>query len=123
MAYFYIADRFLQPHSPGKAILAGLAILFNVCVILQYPCGYRCDIQVIQAANGINFDDDALVNLVESIDHFLMRVGIYTRIPPTPEMHEMVFNIIVEILSTLALVTKELRQGRSSESLLSDATP
>ena len=123
MAYFCIADRFLQPHPPGKAILSGLAILFSVCAILQYPCGYRRDIQVNQAANGINFNDDALVNLVESIDHFLMRVGIYTQIPPTPEMQEMVFNIILELLSTLALATKELRQGRSSESLLSDAWP
>jgi hypothetical protein len=85
--------------------------------------GYRCDIQVTQAANGITFNDDALVNLVESIDHFLMRVGIYTQIPPTPEMHEMVFNIILELLSTLASATKELRRGRWSESLVSDALP
>jgi hypothetical protein len=39
MACFYIADGFLQPHPPGKAILAGLAILFHVCVVLQYLCG------------------------------------------------------------------------------------
>jgi hypothetical protein len=69
-----------------------------------------------QAAKGTKFDEDALVDLLESIDHFLMRVGIYTRMPATPEMHEMVFNIIVELLSTLALATKEFRQGRSSES-------
>jgi hypothetical protein len=33
-------------------------------------------------------------------------------------MDEMVANIMVEILSALALATKELKQGRSSESIL-----
>ena len=76
-----------------------------------------------QAANDVNSNVDAFVDLLESVEHFIKHVGIYTKIPPTPEMHEMVFNIIVELLSTLALVTKELREGRSSESLLADALP
>jgi hypothetical protein len=87
-----------------------------------YLCGYRCDIQVNQASKGVKFNDGALVDLLESIEHFLMRVGIYTRMPATPEMHEMVFNIIVELLSTLALATKEFRQGRSSESFFACAS-
>jgi hypothetical protein len=33
-------------------------------------------------------------------------------------MDEMVANIMVEILSALASATKELKQGRSSESIL-----
>ena len=74
-------------------------------------------------ANGVNADDDALVDLLESIEHFLKPVRIYTQIPPTPEMDDTVFNIIVEMLSTLALATKELKQGRPSGSLLADALP
>lgn len=31
---FYIFDRFLQPYPPAKAILAGFAILFAVCIAL-----------------------------------------------------------------------------------------
>jgi hypothetical protein len=71
----------------------------------------------------VNTDDDALIDLLESIEHFLERVMLYTRIPPTPEMHEMVFNILVELLSTLAFASKELRQGRSGASFLTDALP
>ena len=71
-----------------------------------------------QAANDVNSNDDALVDLLDYIEYSLKRVDIYSRIPPTHEMHETVFNIIVELLSTLALATKELRQGRASESLL-----
>jgi hypothetical protein len=73
------------------------------------------DIHVHQAAKGMNTSYDALVDLLESIEHFLMRLDIYTHIPHTPALDEMVVKIIVELLSTLALVTKELKQGRTSK--------
>jgi len=59
---------------------------------------------------------DALIDLLESIEIFLKRLDIYTRISPTPVVDEIVVKIIVELISTLALATKELKQGRSSES-------
>ena len=57
---------------------------------------------------------DTLVDLLESIEQFVMRLDIYTRVPHTPTLDEMANEIIVELLSTLALVTKELKQGRTS---------
>ena len=63
-------------------------------------------------------DCDALVDLLESIEHFLNRLDVYTQIPPTPTIDEMVDKILVELISTLALVTKRLKQRRSSESVL-----
>jgi hypothetical protein len=38
-------------------------------------------------------------------------------------MDEIVVKIIVEVLTTLALATKELKQGRSSESALVGILP
>jgi hypothetical protein len=35
-------------------------------------------------------------------------------------MTEIVVKIMVELLSTLALVTKQIKQGRSSESVFAD---
>jgi hypothetical protein len=75
---------------------------------------------VNQAAKGIIPSYAAFIDLLESIEHFLNRLDIYTRIPPTPAMDEMVIKIMVELLSTLALATKELNQGRSSKSILPD---
>ncbi len=66
---------------------------------------------------------DALADLLESIERFFSRLDIYTRIPPTPVMDDMVVKIIVELLSTLALATKNLKQGRASESVLTDVLP
>ena len=38
-------------------------------------------------------------------------------------MNEIVVQIMVKLLSTLALATKELKQGRSSDSVLADVLP
>jgi hypothetical protein len=76
---------------------------------------------VIQSAKGTISNCDALVDLLESIAHILNRLNIYTRIPSTPAMDEMVFKILVELISSLALVTGELKRRRSSESVLADA--
>ena len=74
----------------------------------------------MQAAKGIISDFDALIDLFESIEHFLNRLDIYTRIPPTPAMDEIVVKILAELISTLGLVTEELKHRRSSESVLTD---
>jgi len=73
---------------------------------------------MIQSAKGIISNCDALVDLLESIEHFLNRLNIYTRIPPIPAMDEIVVKVLVEIVSILALATEELKQRQSSESVL-----
>jgi hypothetical protein len=58
--------------------------------------------------------------LLESIGHFLNRLEIYTEIPHTKAMDEMIVKILVELLSTLASTTKETKQGRLSESIVGE---
>ena len=82
------------------------------------PHSYRCDIRVHQVANGVIASYDAVADLFEAIENFLKRLDIYTKIPPTPAMDEVLVKIMVELISTLALATAELRQGRPSESFL-----
>ena len=76
-----------------------------------------------QAVKGVVDSYDALIDLLESMEHFLKRLDIYTRIPPTPAMDELVVKITVELISTFALATKELKQGRPSESELTGVVP
>ena len=75
---------------------------------------------MIQSAKGIISNCDALVDLLESIEHFLNRLNIYSRITPAPAIDEIVVKVLVELISTLALVTEELKQRRSSESVPAD---
>ena len=78
------------------------------------------DTQAHQAVKGIVDSYDVLADLLESIEHFLHRLDIYTKIPPTVGMTEMIVKILVELLSTLAVVTKQIKQGKSSESVFGE---
>ena len=58
---------------------------------------------------------DALLDLFASFENFLTRLSIYARIPPTPALTNVLVKIIVELIATLALATKQVKQGRFSE--------
>jgi hypothetical protein len=72
-----------------------------------------------QAACGISTSYDALIELFDRVGNFLKRLHIYTEIPFTPAMTDIIVQIMVEVLSVLALATREIRQGRFSEQILS----
>jgi hypothetical protein len=61
---------------------------------------------------------DALVDLFASFENFLGRLSIYAGIAPTPALTNVLVKIIVELISTLALATKQVKQGRFSEFVL-----
>ena len=65
---------------------------------------------------------DALVDLFASLENFLSRLSIYAEIPLTPGLTNILVKIIGELISTLALATKQVKQGRFSESVLSVTT-
>ena len=71
-----------------------------------------------QAVKDVSASYDALIDLLESIGNFLNRLDIYTRIPLTAAMTDIVVKILVEVLTTLALATRQVKQGRLSESCL-----
>jgi hypothetical protein len=103
-----------------KAIHTGFGILLSVCAFLLSLSAHLRDIQMYQAVNGVLDDFDTLADLLQSVEHFLNRLDIYTKIPPTIGMTEMIIKILVELLSILALATKQLQQGRLSESVLGE---
>ena len=70
---------------------------------------------MLQAASGISSSYDALVDLFECVGNFLKRLRIYTDLPLTPLMREISVKIMVELLSVLALATKQIKQGRFSK--------
>ena len=65
-----------------------------------------------QTANGVTSSYDTLVDLLERIERFLSRIDIYTRIPRTYSMDEIMVKMMMELLSSLALATNQLKQGR-----------
>jgi hypothetical protein len=74
-----------------------------------------------QAVKDVSGSYDALMDLFESIESFLARLDVYTKLPLTAVMTDVVIKIMVEVLNTLALATKQVKQGRLSGSLLAHA--
>ena len=48
------------------------------------------------------------------MEFFFLRLVIYTEVPPTTEMKEIIIKIMVEVLSILAIATKHINQCRMS---------
>ena len=55
------------------------------------------------------------MDLFECIGNFLKRLRIYTDVPLTPLMTDIIGQIMVELLSVFALATKQIKQGRFSK--------
>ena len=77
------------------------------------------NLQLHQAAIGVTSSYDALVDLFECVANFLNRLHVHTEILLTPSMTSIIVKILVEVLSVLALATKQIKQGRFSRQLLS----
>jgi hypothetical protein len=71
---------------------------------------------VSQNVKDVHKSYDALLQLFESIGNFVQRLDIYTKISPTSVMTKILVKIVVELLSTLALATKQIKQSPLSES-------
>ena len=68
-----------------------------------------------QSIKNINTSYDALVDLFESFEYFLRRLDIYTKIPFTTAITEIIIKILIELLSTISLAIQQAKQGRLSE--------
>jgi len=79
---------------------------------------YPGNISGYQTARDVGSGRHVLVDLLESIEHFLNRLNIYTKISLTAVMADVIVRIMVELLSTLALVTKHIKQKRPGETIL-----
>ena len=66
-------------------------------------------------AKDVSASHGVLLDLFERIQAFLTRLNIYSGIPPTAEMTAILVKIMSEVLSILALSTKEMQERRISE--------
>jgi len=71
----------------------------------------------LQAAKDVSGSQDTLVDLFNRIEYFFRRLEVYTEVPPTSAMTDIIIQILVEVLSIVAMATKELKRGPLSESI------
>jgi hypothetical protein len=69
----------------------------------------------IQAASAVSASRDLLLGLFERIENIFRRLEVYIDVPRTPGMTDAIVKVMVEILSILAIATKEINQRPASE--------
>jgi len=105
----------LQVFAPEKVIFAGVGILLSVRSLFPLFVRAICNSHVPQEAKGVPSSQESLIDVFERIEYFFRRLDVYTAVPPTPEMMDMMVKIMVEVLSILGIATREIMQGRTSE--------
>ncbi|KAH9009054.1 hypothetical protein EDB85DRAFT_2283296, partial [Lactarius pseudohatsudake] len=83
---------------PSNVIFAGIGVL-------------------LQAIKDVRSSQDALLVLFGRLEYFFKRLEQYIEVRPTAAMTDIIVKIMVEVLSILGIVTKEIGQGRTSMSL------
>src|SRR5579863_8215890 len=84
------------------------SVSFYPCVFFHTICPSSSDIWDYKTPKSVKESHDALVEAFECIEGFLRRLMIYTEIKhPTPVMTEVVIKIMAELISVLALATKQ----------------
>ena len=96
-------------------MFAGIDVLLTVRPLDTLFNRVPSDVRLCQAASGVTSSYDALSDLFECLGSFLKRLEIYVTIPHTSMMTDIIVQIMVEVLSVLALATKQIKQGRFSE--------
>ncbi|KAI9434725.1 hypothetical protein H4582DRAFT_2060143 [Lactarius indigo] len=77
---------------PASAIFTGIGVLF-------------------QTVKDVGDGQDSLVDLFARIGYFFKRLETYIEVQPSAGMVDIIVKIMVEVLSILGIVTKEIGQG------------
>ncbi|KAN0129876.1 hypothetical protein V8E53_012348 [Lactarius tabidus] len=79
---------------PANAIFTGIGVL-------------------LQAIKDVRASKDALVDLFRRMEYFFKRLEAYIKVRPTAAMRDIIVEIMIEVISILGIVTKEIREGRT----------
>lgn len=114
-SHHFLFPRCFRPQRQSSLVSGS----FYPCVF-HYPRSTSCYVRNShhQTAKNASASYDALVDIFECVESFIRRLSIYTEIPPTPAMTEIVVKTMVELVSVLALATKQINQGRLSMPVL-----
>ncbi|KAH9173902.1 hypothetical protein EDB89DRAFT_2241909 [Lactarius sanguifluus] len=104
--------------SPAKVIFAGAGVLLLVSTFLgPFVVAGHPDILGSQAAKDVRECQEALVDVFERGENFFKRLEMYTEVPPTTAMTDILVKIMVEVLHIFGISTREIKLGRTKRYL------
>jgi hypothetical protein len=71
-----------------------------------------------QAVRDVRASHSTIIDIFERMEFFFLRLETYIEVQPTTEMRDIIIKIMVEVLSILAITTKEINRHRMSGFLL-----
>ena len=74
-------------------------------------------------AQGVITIHDVLVVIFEQISRFFKRLEEHAKVPMTDAMTDIMVKIMVEVLEIFAIMTREIKRGRASESIPDNRSP
>jgi hypothetical protein len=93
----------------------------SFCALLVKLLFFHCiEAQILQAILAVSASQSAVIDLFERIENFFIRLGTYVELPPTVEMTDIIVKVMVDVLLILALVTREIKQGKISGFILDE---
>jgi hypothetical protein len=88
------------------------------CLPLSFCLSY-CDNHIFQAAKALGSSHSSsqrtLAELFQRIEKFIRRLESYAKVTPTPELQEVIVNVMAEVLSVLAIATAVIARGKAGE--------
>ncbi|KAH9024331.1 hypothetical protein EDB84DRAFT_1615688 [Lactarius hengduanensis] len=101
---------------PSNAIFAGIGVLLQVSTILDPTCVSVKPLP-FRPSRMSALVKNAVVDLFSRLEYFFKRLEKYIEVRPTAAMTDIIVKIMVEVLSILGIVTKEIGQGRTKKYL------
>jgi hypothetical protein len=62
-------------------------------------------------AKDVDASQDVLIDILMRIESFFKRLESYTEVRPMSAMTDVIVKILIEMLSILAIATKQIKQG------------
>jgi hypothetical protein len=111
-----LSNYYFKAFPSANVIFAGIGVLLLVRVSHGPPYATYFD-AFSQTAKDVGSIRDKHIEIFNRIERFFHRLEIYTGIAPTAAMRGIIVEIMVEVLTILATVTKEVKRGRLSKLL------
>ena len=91
-----------------------------MAIVLDFPCSDRSDLEPIQAAVDVIESQDTLIIIFEQIGDFFKPLEEHAEVPMTEALQDIIVKVMVEVLEIFAIMTAEINQGQSGESIPDD---
>jgi hypothetical protein len=67
-----------------------------------------------QTIRDVRANHSIIIDIFDRLELFFLRLETYIEVQPTAEMRDIIVKIMVEVLSILAIATKEISRYRMS---------